>query len=44
MTVKRIEKFETWSAARQFYSVMVSNGYYTVYDKTADGFTVTVYE
>ncbi len=44
MTIKRVEKFKTWSAARQFYSVVISNGCYAVYEETADGFIVTVYE
>lgn len=45
MTIKRVEKFNDWSAAKQFYSVMISDGYYTVYDKHEDGtYSVTVYE
>jgi hypothetical protein len=45
MTITRTEKFTTWSAARQFYSVMIANGYYAVYNKVSENnFIVEVYD
>lgn len=45
MTIKRIEKFNEWSAARQFYSNFIGWGYHAVYDKISDNeYIVTIYE